>query len=291
MNRRLPDLVLLGVAVVWGGSYLAAQDLAAASSAAAVMCLRFVPSAVLLMAVSARRDLRGALRPGIALGVLRAATIALETVGVTLTSATNAGLLIALSVLLTPLLESMRLRRRVSPQLLGSVSLALLGIALLVGGRGFATPNAGDLLILGAALTRAALGVAEARVTARAESDVLALTTVEITFCAAVFTAWGGAQAWRGLGTFDAAQWTLVAYLALGCTVFAFLGQLWATKHTSASRAGLLLGTEPIWALLVGVTLAGDALGPLAGLGAVVLFVAIAWGRRAERTWREGVRT
>ncbi len=293
--RLLPDLVLLGVAIVWGGSYLAAKDLAAASTAAAVMCARFLPSAVILLAWhQARRPtngggrpgLRESLRPGLVLGLFRAATIALETIGVTLTSATNAGLIIGLSVLLTPVLESARTRRRLSASLLGSVMLALAGIAALVGGHGFAAPNLGDLLVLGAALTRACLGVAEAQFTIGKQSDVLTLTTIEIAFGAVIFTLWGGGPLLSHIGGFGAGEWFAVLYLSLGCTILAFLGQLWATKHTSASRASMLLGTEPAWALLTGLVLAGDSLGPIGLIGAATLLLATAWGRQAEQRWR-----
>lgn len=290
-RRLLPDAVLLIVAIMWGGSYLAAQDLAVASSAAAVMCARFVPSAAILLVLHfarANNRLRDSAFPGMLLGTLRAATIALETIGVTLTSATNAGLIIALSILLTPILESALTKRRLSPALIGSILLALIGITLLVGGQGFSGVNLGDGLMLVAAATRALLGVAEAHFTVNKNADVLGLTTVEIAFGAVIFAAWGGNSLLEHLPSFSVANWLTIAYLCLGCTILAFLGQLWATKHTSASRAGMLLGTEPGWALLVGVLLAGDRIGVLGYLGAAVLLVATWWGARAEQRWRRG---
>ncbi|PRA12225.1 EamA family transporter [Arthrobacter sp. MYb211] len=289
LRRALPDLVLLIVAIMWGGSYLATQDLAAASSAAAVMCARFLPSAAILLCVHLSRPqfrLRDSALPGMMLGTLRAATIALETIGVTLTSATNAGLIIALSILLTPILESALTKRRLSPSLVASILLALIGIMLLVGGQSFSELNLGDGLMLAAAATRALLGVAEARFTVGKNADVLGLTTMEIVFGAAIFAAWGGSSLLDHIPDFGAANWLTIGYLCLGCTIFAFLGQLWATKHTSASRAGMLLGTEPGWALLVGVLLAGERIGTLGYAGAAVLLFATWWGARAERRWR-----
>lgn len=286
----LPDLALLGVAAIWGGSYLATQELAAVAGTAAVLCARFLPSAVIMVIAVGGfrrgRSLRGVLRAGSLLGLLRAGTIVLETVGVTLTSATNAGLIIGLSILLTPLLESLVTRRRLTGQLLGSVTLALLGIALLISGSGFQEMTIGDGLILLAAITRAALGVAEARATRAVDSDVLGLTTVEITFGAILFTLWGGGSLLAQMPTFTALDWGLILYLSLGCTVLAFLGQLWATKRTSASRAGMMLGSEPGWALLIGVLIGGEQLTVMGGIGAVVLFGAMFWGRRAEERWR-----
>lgn len=310
----VPDLVLLGIAAIWGGSYLATQELAASIGAAAVLCARFLPPAVIMLvgvAVARRgrspgplrhslppgahqkpgslrpsRSLRSVLRAGSLLGLLRAATIVLETIGVTLTTATNAGLIIGLSILLTPLLESLVTRRRLTRSLLGSVVLALVGIALLIGGSGLAEVTIGDGLILLAAITRALLGVAEARATRSHASDVLGLTTVEITLGAILFTAWGGGALLHRLPELTAADWGVILYLGLGCTVAAFLGQLWATKRTSASRAGMLLGSEPGWALLIGIVIGGEQLTIGAGIGAAVLLAAMLWGRRAEERWR-----
>lgn len=292
LRRFLPDLALVGVAVMWGGSYLGAKELAQASSAPAVMCARFVPAALILLVLAAARrkraGLRQVIRPGLALGVLRAATIALETIGVTRTSATNAGLIIGLSVLITPILESAATRRRLSTALVMSMLLGLVGIAMLVSGGGFTAPSSGDLLVLAAALTRATLGVAEARFTRAADADVLGLTTIELCFGAIVFALWGGHSAVTHAPAFTAQDWANLAYLSIGCTVLAFLGQLWATKHSSASRAGLILGTEPGWALAVGAVVAGERLSALGLIGGLVLLGAVTWGGRAERRWRAG---
>lgn len=238
-TRLLPDLVLLAVAVIWGGSYLAAKDLAEASSAAAAMCLRFVPAAVILLVIAAGRGRLRALRdvsgPGLLLGVA--------------------------------------------------------GIALLVSDNGFTAPNLGDLLVLFGAVTRAMLGVAEAHVTAGERSDVFSLTTVELAFGAVIFTIWGGGTALTPLSGFTGYDWALLAYLTIGCTLLAFLGQLWATKRTSASRAGILLGTEPGWALAIGIVFAGDAIGATGLLGALILLGAVTWGGRAENQWRRTLNT
>lgn len=295
LARLLPDAVLLAVAVMWGGSYLAAKNLAETSSAAAVMCLRFVPAAVILLAIAAGsgriRALRAATGPGLLLGVLRAATIALETIGVTLTSATNAGLIIGLSVLITPIFESAATRRRLSGQLVAAMLLGVAGIALLVGGNGFTAPNIGDLLVLAGAVSRALLGVAEARAAAGDRADVLSLTTVELAFGAVVFTLWGGGAVLEKAPGFAGHDWIVLVYLTIGCTLLAFLGQLWATKRTSASRAGILLGTEPGWALAIGIVFAGEAIGATGLLGALVLLAAVTWGGRAEYRWRHALTT
>ena len=46
----------------------------------------------------------------------------------------------------------------------------------------------------------------------------------------------------------------------------------------------LLLGTEPVWAAVVGVALDGDVLGPIGILGVVLVLAGTMWGQRLELT-------
>lgn len=87
----------------------------------------------------------------------------------------------------------------------------------------------------------------------------------------------------RGFGP---AQWAGVVYLALGCSVFAFLVQLWAVRRTSASRASLLLGTEPLCAVLIGLGLGGETLAAAGGAGAALVVAGTFWGQRIETAHR-----
>jgi drug/metabolite transporter (DMT)-like permease len=86
----------------------------------------------------------------------------------------------------------------------------------------------------------------------------------------------------------DSGQWSDLLYLALIGTVFAFYVQMRAVRTTSPTRVSLLLGTEPIWALLIGVVLGGDRLGLVGSAGAVLVLVGAGWGQRIERVHREG---
>jgi drug/metabolite transporter (DMT)-like permease len=83
-----------------------------------------------------------------------------------------------------------------------------------------------------------------------------------------------------------AATWAQLVYLALCCGLCAFLAQTWAVQRTSATRASLLLGTEPGWALLVGVGLGGERLTALGVLGAALIVSGTYWGQSVERVHR-----
>ncbi|NKF31504.1 DMT family transporter, partial [Pseudomonas sp. BGM005] len=87
----------------------------------------------------------------------------------------------------------------------------------------------------------------------------------------------------------DGEGWADVVFLGVMCSVFAFVVQLWAVRRTSATRASILMGTEPVWALIVGVMLAGDRVGAVGLIGAGLIVAASYAGQAIERRHRERV--
>jgi drug/metabolite transporter (DMT)-like permease len=290
------DALLLGVAVVWGSSYLAAKVLVDAQGGAAgvlpVLTLRYAGAAAALglVLLLTRSRVGGAeLRWGLLLGASQAAILLLETFGVAGTSATNAGLLISTTILMTPALEGFVARSWLPPQFFAAALLAVVGVVFLVGG--LRVPSAGDLLVLAAAVVRAAHVTAIARVTRRVRLDLRSLTFVQLAVGALLCCALDPAGAAGLVATATLPQWAGIAYLALGCSVFAFLAQSWAVRHTSAARASLLLGTEPLFAVGFGLLLGGERLGWFGLLGAVLLLAGTTWGRRVEEGFRSATFT
>lgn len=283
----LTDLPLLLVAVFWGGSYLAAKGITTGHTVVAVLVLRFALVVPVLVAAGLRglRALTGAQWRGAAvLGAILAGIFLLETYGVVHTSATNAGLIISLTMIFTPLAEAAVTRTRLAPGFLGAAALSVTGVVLLTQGAGFTAPSLGDLLILLAALGRTAHVLAMARIKAVRSADSLSLTTVQLGTAVLVFAALAatgdGASPWSVALGFGPREWAGLVFLSVLCTLFAFFVQMWAVRRTSPSRVSLLLGTEPLWAAVAGIALAGDRPGPLGLAGALLVLGGTAWGRR-----------
>lgn len=285
----LTDLPLLLVAVVWGASYLAAKDITTARTVLAVLVLRFALVLPFLAAVGHRslRALTAAQWRGAALlGLILAGIFLLETYGVVHTSATNAGLIISLTMIFTPLAESAVTRTRPSRAFLGAAALSVLGVLLLTQGAGFSRPSLGDLLMLLAALARTLHVLAMSRTKAVQGADALSLTTVQLATAVAVFAILStGADTtpWAAAADFGPHEWAGLLFLSVFCTLFAFFVQMWAVRRTSPSRVSLLLGTEPLWAAAAGIALGGERLGAFGLAGGVLVLVGTAWGRGAAR--------
>ncbi|MFI1649845.1 DMT family transporter [Streptomyces avidinii] len=285
----LADLPVLAVAVVWGGSYLAAKGITTTHTVVAVLVLRFaLVLPVLVVAGWARlRALNPAqLRGAGALGLVLGGIFLLETYGVVHTSATNAGLIISLTMIFTPLAEAAVRRQAPSTGFLGAAALSVVGVVLLTQGAGFTAPSLGDLLILGAALARTLHVLLMARIEAVQDADSLSLTTVQLGAAVLVFALLAaapgtGATPWAAAADFGPAEWAGLAFLSVFCTLFAFFVQMWAVRRTSPSRVSLLLGTEPLWAAVAGIAIGGEEPGPIGYAGALLVLVGTAWGRRA----------
>jgi drug/metabolite transporter (DMT)-like permease len=286
------DLLLIAVAAVWGASFLAAKDLSAQTGVPAAIALRFLVAAAALGVLCLLRRERLPRGRGLAIAALlggsQAAVIGLETWGVHLTSATNAGLLISLALVATPVLESLVSRDWLPRGFFVAAVAAVAGVALLVSDGGFRVPTAGDLLVLAAALVRAVHVTASGRLTRGRSDGSPGVVLVQMAVCAVVFSAIGGTGLPSAVAGLSAAGWADVLFLGLLCSVFAFVVQLWAVRRTSATRASVLMGTEPVWALLVGVVLAGEAIGPVALCGAAVILVSSAVAQAIERSHRLG---
>lgn len=268
---------------MWGSSYLATKETVDADSIFAFLALRFAMAAGVLALVLGRRITRVG-RDEMLAGVLSGAILAVicmcETYGVTETSASNAGLIMALTVVITPLLSG---RGAVAPLFYAPAAMVVLGCMALTQSGGFALPGAGDLLLVAAAVLRAIHVTVISRTSIPRRLDPGAVTLVQLVTVSALTTAPACA-----LGQFSAVpqmsvrDWTLTAYLAFACTVFAFGVQMWAVRYSTPARMSLLLGSEPLWAVLIGVGLAGDAVTVPGVLGAALVLGGTLWGRAVD---------
>ena len=280
------DAAVLGVAIVWGASYPVAKAALAFVPVLLLIAIRFGVSTV-TMGIVARREILVA-RPddllrGAALGLILALIFLAETFGVASTTASNAAFIISLCTLLTPLLDHALARSLPPAGIVAGACLSCAGVAVLSGG--LSSLGSGDALMLVAAALRACMVVATQRVMARRKLSSAALTSVQSAVVAAVAIT-------IMLATDHAVPvvparldfWLAVAFLSLFCTVGAFYIQNAAVRRTSPTRVGFLMGTEPVFASLIAVTLFGEALRGATILGGLLVLAGTGLGLLAPPT-------
>ena len=271
-REALAELALVGVAAIWGATFTVVQDAIEKLPAMAFLGYRFA-TATLIVAVVFRAPLRrlsaAGWRAGLAMGAFLTAGYVLQTLALERTSASNAGFITGLFVVITPLLAALVLRERIGPTAWLAASASGLGLFLLSGADGL---NAGDALALAGAVGFALHILATSR--AVRDHDTGALLVVQLgvcgLFCLAVAAAGGRLDAPP-----DASVWWALAVTALLASALAYFVQTYAQRHAPPARTALILASEPAFAGLFGYLLAGDRLAAPAWAGAALIMAAI----------------
>lgn len=279
------DIVLIGAAFVWGASYLAAKELTEAGSLWGMMALRFTAAAAILFlirAFKAEKFSKADVLIGTAVGVGLAIVMTFETNGIALTSATNAGLIISLSIIFTPILEGFARKFWLPKNFFIAAVGAVVGVGFLVGGNGLHAPNWGDALMFGAAILRALYQVSQGSLTAGRKLSTINITIFQTLSAGVIFFAVDAPGTVQAALNYGPNQWLLMGFLVLLCTVYGFFAMMWGIRRTSASRIALLQGTEPIWAVFVAILFGGENLTGFGIFGALLIIGSGYWGLGIE---------
>jgi drug/metabolite transporter (DMT)-like permease len=283
------DILLIGAAFVWGASYLAAKQLTEAGSLWGMMALRFTSAAIILGFIRAFRPVKftkADVLIGSAVGVGLATVMTVETNGIHLTSATNAGLIISLSIIFTPIIEGWVRKFWLPKNFFIAAFGAVVGVGLLVGGNGLQSPNWGDSLMFGAAVLRAYYQVVQGSLTAGRKLTTINLTIFQTLTAGLIFFAVDAPGTISAAFHYRAQEWVLLGFLVLLCTVYGFFAMMWGIRRTSASRIALLQGTEPIWAVLIAMLFGGETLNWIGVVGAALIIGSCYWGLGIEQRAR-----
>ncbi|MAF14795.1 MAG: EamA family transporter [Marinomonas sp.] len=275
------ECMLLLVAIFWGASYGLTKDALMYIGVFSFIGIRFGLTFLMLLPVLVRDFKQGKNQDwlrALPTGLVLSGIFVCEVSGVLYTSATNAAVLISLSMILTALAETLINRSRVSASLWLMGMLSCLGVLLLSLHSGFNLSfNLGDGLILLAAVGRAIMITLTKRLTHNRSISMLSLTAIQslVVTLMATIVGWGSGEsiAWSSLSL--PAFWLITLYLVLMCTLFAFFAQNLAISRTSPTRVALLMGSEPLFGALFAMLWLGESLYLIQWLGALLIIASV----------------
>jgi drug/metabolite transporter (DMT)-like permease len=281
MNRARADALLLLVAFIWGTAFVAQKDANAHIGPILFVAVRFLVAAAFLLplvrwearrhtTVLSRSDWSGAGWIGLCL----CAGCWFQQIGLETTSATNAGFMTAVYMVIVPFVAwgFSGLPPRALVLLAGAV--ALYG-AWLMGGGG-AGPghwSRGDLIILGGDLVWAL------HITLVGHSRGMAARPMLLSFVQCAMTGLLSlpvAVLWQP-ASLDAlrAVWPSIAYAGMVSSVFAFTLQIVAQRHTPPAEAALIMSLESVFAALAGAWLLHETLSLRSSIGAGLILLGV----------------
>jgi drug/metabolite transporter (DMT)-like permease len=260
------ELALVAVTAVWGSTFVLVRDAVAQIPPFTFIAYRFLAAAMLLAAIRPRLAAGG--QPGL----LAAGTVAglalfcgygFQTVGLQYTTASNAGFITGLAVVLTPLFAAVLLRQPPGRWPLTGAVLAAAGLALLSLQR--LEVRQGDALVFCCAVAFAAHILLLGRYAPRYPSYPLAVVQLATTGLLAL--AWA-AVADDLVVPGSAEVWVALVITSVAASAGAFLIQTRAQREVSPTRTAVILTMEPVFAGLFGFLLAGERLSGRGWLGA-----------------------
>jgi drug/metabolite transporter (DMT)-like permease len=275
VSAKAPQIALILITIVWGGSFLTVQYGLNFSSPILFVALRFAAASIAVTLISMKHLQGMSLKEviaGMAIGAVIAIGYGTQTVGLQTISSSESAFLTALYVPLVPILLWLLFRKKPHVMTWLGALLAFLGLVFLTGnGFGAIQLNFGQTLtILGSiaiALEIIFISYFAPEVNTR-RVTVLQLIFASL-FCFILAPFLGESQ----LPEFH--PHLALILLGLGCASAVIqLVMNWAQQMVEPSQAAIIYAGEPIWASLFG-RLAGERLPALALLGGVLVVLGV----------------
>ncbi len=269
---RRPPFAYLALAVAalfFGATFVVIKEAVETLPPLSFVGWRFLISAMTLLLLAWPRGSR-IWKEGTLAGLFLFAGFALQTWGLSLTSASNSGLITGLYVVFTPLLAGAVTRRRPNPWTTVGAVTAFVGLALLTLDDSFGL-GAGDLMTLGCAAAFAAHIVVLSRVAYR--HPVVPFTAVQLLFTAGAALA--ASAIFEGLPLPASSDMPALLLTGLAVSGGAFILQVWAQTVVGPARTAIVLALEPVFAVAFAAWLLDERLTRRGWIGSALILGAI----------------
>jgi drug/metabolite transporter (DMT)-like permease len=279
------DGLLIGVTMIWGGTFLVAQQTIKLISPFQYLGLCFGVAALTLALIFHRRLMRitrAQVYSGTLIGLFLFAGYALQTHGLQYTTTSKAGFLTGLYVPLVPLLSLIFLRQKPTLEAVIGIVLSLVGLTLLSVNNQFTLQfGLGEVLVLGCAFALTMQIVCISTFVKKGDPINLTILQLAVTslLCFVSIPTFHESLTWPPL-----LAWLIILFMGIIDLALTFLAMNWAQQYQSPTRATLVYALEPAWAGLFGY-LAGQGLSGAAWIGCACIFLGMIVGGLRLRAW------
>jgi len=266
----MADLGLLSVTVFWGTTFILSKLVLTEISLLPYLVIRLTMAALFLGLYSLRfiKEMSAQLvRDGFVLGALLFFSYFFQMWGIQFTSASNAGFITGLNVVLVAVFSILFYGDHPRKETLAGVVLATIGLYLLTGGN-LTELNKGDMLVLVCALTVSFHVIYTGKFAPK--HNVFLLTSVQLvttSIFSVVFLIFAG----ESLPEMKTDVWIVLLYLALFGTIYTFLMQTSMQRFTTATRTALVFSMEPVFASLFAWLIAAESLSTSGWIGGLLI--------------------
>lgn len=264
MKRLYADLGLLVVALIWGSTFPVVKLALDHVSPFAFNALRFLLTSLLFLPFLKRMDFKA----GFIIGFTTFLGYAFQTVGLQFTTATNAGFITSIYIVLTPVVAFLLYREKIAPMEILATILAFLGLYLLSGYSGF---RYGDILILFCAVSFAFEIVLISHYSRN--SNPISLAGWQV-LAVGIFSSFFVPFTTK---RFEINSYVLIALLITGifATLVAKILQNYLQAYTKSVDAGIILSMEGVFSHLFSLVFLNERLSLLQYSGVALTILAL----------------
>jgi drug/metabolite transporter (DMT)-like permease len=278
------EIYLLGIVVIWGSTFAIIKGILDQIMPFTFLAYRFFWAAFILCLIFWKR-LKNIdkiiLRKGFLVGIFLFLGYTFQTVGLKYTTATKAGFITGLSVVLVPIISHFFIREKISKNSIIGVILAVIGLWFLNYNSSFIF-NFGDFLVLLCAVSFA-MHIISVGLYARKVDYVLLvivqLTTVFVlSFLMALFFERPGIHLYYPSGV-----WWSIILTGIFATALAFYMQNKFQRYSTATKTAIIFSGEPIFGAIFAYLLLGEKVGLIAWIGGLLIIFGMIISQREEK--------
>ena len=281
--RGKAELLLVGISVIWGASFVVVKGALADASPLVFIALRFILAGLVCAAVlrvGPRRLDRATLGAGCVLGLFLLGGYILQVNGLLYTSPSKSAFITAFSVILVPFIAALG-GLRLRPVNVIAAAAGAAGLYVLLAPSRLGSVNRGDLLTLGASISFGCYIVWVGRYAGRFDfRELVTIQVLVVGLASAIAIPLDGPLRLSWTTKFTVA----ILVTSLLATALAFSVQNWAQRYTPPAHTALILSSEPVFTALTSRWITGERMGARLIAGAALMLVGVLvselWGGR-----------
>lgn len=260
MNKALKSkLLLTSVALVWGSSYMLSKLAFNYTGALTMIAYRFI-SATILTSIFFYKKLPEInfriIKKGFFMGIFLFLAMVLSTYGVKYTTASNAGFLSCLNVIIVPVVYYLLFKKKLKKKEIFGTIISFVGVCLLTITEEL-TIGFGDILCILAALMFVMFIILGDKYSKEEDPLLIGLTQLGVVGILSTILAYY-VEGLKLVNDFKGI--TIILTLGLFCTAYCYISQLYSQKNLNAVEAGLILSLEPLFSVVFSFLFLGEIL-------------------------------
>jgi drug/metabolite transporter (DMT)-like permease len=218
------------------------------------------------------------LRKGSLIGIFLFLGYTFQTLGIKYTSATKAGFITGLSVVLVPIISVFFIKEKVSRNSIMGAFFALIGLWFLNYANSFSF-NFGDFLVLLCAFSFAMHIISVGLYTKKLDYVLLVIVQLATVSILSLFLAFIFERSALNL-SYSFNVWWGIIFMGVFATAFAFYMQNRFQRYSTATKTAIIFSGEPIFAAVFSYIILGEKVGFIAWAGGLLIILGMIISQR-----------